>query len=122
MDELLRVFARQLIFRNICELLVHNGCLLPLAVKNRGPFGNLAKTTYDGCVDKPNRFVNIRIINARYQGSLRFLDQMLLYCSNTLDVFYVFVKLRINCHVLCSNSKSLFVLILVCYTDNKGDA
>jgi hypothetical protein len=59
MNKLLSVLAGELVLANVCEFLIHNGCLLPLRIKYRSALCYLTKTTDDSRVNKTNRFVDV---------------------------------------------------------------
>lgn len=54
MDELLSVFARQLVFGDVGKLLMHDHCLLPLSVKDRSAFCYLSKASHYRGMNKPD--------------------------------------------------------------------
>jgi hypothetical protein len=73
-------------------------------------------------MDKSDRLVDVRVIDSRDQGSLSFLDEMLLDSTDALDVLNVFVEFGVDSHVLGPDCKALLVLVFVSDTDNKGNA
>ena len=117
--EFLGIFARQLIFWNISEFLMHNDGLLSLYIEYWCTFSYLSETTNDGSMNEPNWLVNIRIINAWNQCSLGLLDKIFLNCSYARYILDVFIELRVNCHMFSAYSKTLLMFVFIGNANDK---
>ena len=102
--------------------MIHNGGLLALRIKDRGALGDLPEAAHYGGMNQTYRFVYVGVVNARDQGRLGFLDQMLLNRPDALHVLDVLVEFWVDGHVLGPNSEPLLVLVLIRDANDEGDA
>jgi len=101
---------------------MHNDGLLSLYIKYRCTFSYLSQTANDGCVNKANRLVDIRVINSGDQCSFGLLDKIFLDCSNALYILDVLIELRVNCHMFRADSETLFMFVFIGNAYDKGYA
>ena len=101
--------------------MIHNGGLLALRIKYWGALRDLPEAAHYGGMNQTDRFVNVGVVNARDQGRLCFLDQVLLNRPDALHVLDVLVELGVDGHVLGPHSEPLLVLVLICDTYDEGN-
>lgn len=121
-NENLGVLARKLVLRYVGELLVHDGGLLALRIEDGSPLGDLSQAPDNRCVNEADGLIDIGVVNARDEGGLGLLDQVLLNDANAADVLDILVELGVDGHVLGSHSEALLVLVLVIDVDDEGNA
>ena len=97
-----------------------NSCgSLLLLIVYEATFRNTMKTAHNSCLDQTDRAINIMVLDAWDQNLFSLLKQVFLDCTNMLNVTDVFIKAWVYSHMLCTNSESLAVLVLILYKKNK---
>jgi hypothetical protein len=120
-NELLGILTGELVLRDVRELLVHNGGLLALRIEDRGALRDLPEAAHYGGMNQTDWFVYVGVVNARDQGRLCFLDQVLLNRPDALHVLDVLVELGVDGHVLGPHCEPLLVLVLIRDANDEGD-
>ena len=101
---------------------MHDGGLLALRIEDGSPLGDLSKAPDYRCVNEADGLIDIGVVNARDEGGLGLLDQVLLNDANAADILDILVELGVDGHVLGSHSEALLVLVLVRDADDEGNA
>lgn len=111
LDDTLRLFGRQLVFLDLLQHVVDSGRTLLLRIVDRLALAKAMQAAHDGRLDQTHRSVNVVVLELWDQHLIGLLDQVILDRADVLNVLDVFIKARINRHVLGPDCEPLAMLL-----------